>query len=358
MLPREACAEACRDLLIRVIPQCTFLLALSVSRPIRTTGQEWKADSKIVSKQCIPSPDGQLIATVAVSSPSTQASGQAITLRATHHLQLVNTVHPPGDLCRDISSLVWSPSSQRLLISGNDQIRVYGISDASLFAVLRNPASGNGKPTYVGFGYDDHEVLVMSAHGLKLSIFNILTSKAVEIPNPKFHQATSATKGLSFNVTGGHLALLTRSGGRDFISVHCPRTREVVGSWSTETIDANGLVWTPDGQWILLWESPAHGHRLLLYTPDGQLFRSLDATHLSASPSADNVLEPGIKFCQLSADGQRCAIGDQSRTVSLLLTATWRLDMSLRHPVSITPKDTLKVYHSGSVMTPGPMKFL
>ena len=137
------------------------------------------------------------------------------------------------------------------------------------------------------------------------------------------------------------MAILTRSAGRDSLSLHQPQTREVTRSWTPETVDAAGLLWTPDGKWLLLWESPAHGHRLLLYTPDGQLFRTLDAARLCTS--VDAALQPGIRLCQTSSDGGRCAIGDHSRTVTILDTVNWRVSMRLNHPLSVNPQDTLQV---------------
>lgn len=184
----------------------------------------------------------------------------------------------------------------------------------------------------------------MSAFGLKLACFDLTTSKAVEIANPKFHHAVSATRGFAFSPLSGHMAALTRSGGRDALSIHQPKSRELKRSWIPETIDAAGLVWTPDGQWLLLRESPAHGHRLLLYTPDGQLFRALDASRLC--DNAEATLQPGLRLCQTSTDGRRCVIGDHSRTVTVLDTVLWRVEVRLNHPLSAAPKDTLQVNFS------------
>lgn len=213
--------------------------------------------------------------------------------------------------------------------------------DSSFHATIGNPAAGIGKPALIQFGSHDTEVLIFAAFGLKLVVYDLSTSKAVEINNPKFNLSSSAARGFSFRPKTSHLALLTRTGGRDVVSIHHPITRQVQRSWYPGTIDAHGLIWTPDGQWLLLWESPAHGHKILLYTPDGQFFRAIGAPNISGAEDAD--LEPGIKLCCLSADASICAVGDHSRTVAILSTQTWRDGQRLLHPSTVVPKDTLQV---------------
>jgi WD40 repeat protein len=264
-----------------------------------------------------------------------------VNIRTTEGLETINAVKVTQEAPNPVSGLAWSPKSSRILVATADQIRVYNIQDASLHTVIRNPGSGGGKPTHIQFGATDDEIIVVVAFGLKLSIFDLTSSKAVEIANPKFYLATSAARGYAFDARSHHMAVLTRSAGRDALSIHQPQTREVTRSWYPETADAAGLSWTPDGQWILVSESPAHGHRLLLYTPDGQLVRTLDASRLCVG--ADASLQPGIRLCQTSTDGRRCMVGDYSRTVTVLDTVNWRVDMSLSHPSSVTPVDTLQV---------------
>lgn len=245
------------------------------------------------------------------------------------------------DLSRSVYTLAWSPSSSRLLAAAIDQIQVFSLDTPSNRATIRNPVPGTGKLPLVQFGARDSEVIMCSPFGQKFVTFDLSTSKAAEVNNPKFSQPSSASRGFSLRPRTAHLALLTRVGGKDMVSLHHPTTREVQRSWYPETIDAQGLSWTPDGQWLLLWESPAHGHRLLLYTSDGQLFRSIGASSVTGRPDAD--LEPGYKLCRVSPDAALCAVGDHSRSVGVLGTQTWRDGLRLLHPTTIVPKDTLQV---------------
>lgn len=288
----------------------------------------------VASPHCSPSPDGELVATL---------SGYSVTIRSVDSLQTANSVKLPTDLPGPVSSLIWSPSSSKILVAAADQIHVFSVSpsDSPQHATILNTGFSGAKPPVIRFGARDTEVLVWSPFGLKLAIFDLSTSKAVELTSPKFFQSTSATRGLSLRPDTAHLALLTRVGGKDLVSIHHPTTRQIQRSWYPDTTDAQGLVWTPDGRWLLLWESPAHGHRLLLYTADGQHFRSLGPSTLSPEPDAD--LEPGIKLCRLSPNAEWCAVCDHSRGVAILGTQAWRLSMRLLHPITIVPKDTMQV---------------
>lgn len=274
-------------------------------------------------------------------------------VRSTETLQVTTIVKlPSGSGSPSASSaagsstnaptLLWAPSSSKFLVSTADQLDVFAAFRRSKFhATVRNYTSVSGKPSLIQFGARDTEVLIWSSSGLKLVVIDVCNSGAIEIASPKFHQATSASRGLSLRPGTGHLALLARSGGRDIVSLHHPVDRQVLRSWYPETLDAQGLVWTPDGQWLLLWESAAQGHRLLLYTADGQHFRTITASNLLKGPDAD--LELGIKTCQLSPNAELCAIGDYSRDVTILHTQSWRAHLKLSHPATITPKDTLQV---------------
>ncbi|KAJ3518046.1 hypothetical protein NM208_g14614 [Fusarium decemcellulare] len=285
------------------------------------------------SPHCAASPDGRLVATL---------SSQSIAVRSTLSLSVVQLVKLPSDLPNPVFTLAWAPSSSRILVASADQIHVFSITDSSFHATIRNPAVGGGKQALVQFGAHDDEVFACAAFGLKFVIFDLSTSKAIEISNPKFYLPSSAPRGYSIRPQTSHLAILTRTSGRDVISIHHPGTRQVQRSWYPDTADAHGLTWTPDGQWLLLWESPAHGHKLLLYTPDGQFFRSIGASTVAGGEDAD--LETGIKLCRLSPDSSLCAVGDHSRTVGVLKTQTWRDGLKLLHPTTVIPKDTLQVW--------------
>ncbi|KAJ6787640.1 hypothetical protein PWT90_06626 [Aphanocladium album] len=287
----------------------------------------------LASPLCRASPDGRLVATL---------SAQTISVRSVETLQTEHAIQLPSDI-GPVSSLLWSPSSTRLLVGAGESVHVFTASiDSSFHATISSPLLPGEKANIARFGARDSEVLICSPSGLKLSIFNLSTSTALEVANPKFHQPSSVGRSYSVRPETEHLAILTRSNGKDFVSIHHPVSRQVQKSWAVETVDAQAVSWTPDGKWLMLWESAAHGHHLVLYTADGQHFRTITGINLSENP--DSLLELGIKTCQPSHNSELCAVGDHSRDVVILQTDSWRRKLKFSHPVTIVPQDTLQVW--------------
>ncbi|KAG9254884.1 uncharacterized protein F5Z01DRAFT_57791 [Emericellopsis atlantica] len=286
------------------------------------------------SHHCIVSPNGRLVATL---------SSDGIHVRDARTLQTLNVVSLPAGASRPITTLLWAPSSTRILVGSADQIHALSALHPSDHAAILNPLSGIGKPSHTQFGSTDRDsdILVYSQQGLKLLVYDLRTSKGLEIPGPKFYQPSSAARGVSLRASG-HLALLTRVSGRDLISIHSPETRQMQRSWAPETIDAHGLCWSPDGQWLLVWESPAHGWRVLLCTADGQLVRTLTGFH---DPNDEDAkLRPGVRSLRFRPDGKVCAVLDHSKEVALVDTTFWRTSITLVHPSALAPSETVQVW--------------
>ncbi|VEL28041.1 unnamed protein product [Protopolystoma xenopodis] len=116
--------------------------------------------------------------------------------------------------------------------------------------------------------------------------------------------AMSSPNSLSFAPGGSLLALLERRDLRDHISLfECNET-----SWRLlrnfildETDDADGLLWSPDGRYLAVYDSCLK-YRLLVYSIDGRKLASY-----SAFPEENQSL--GIKTVNWSPTGQLLAIG-------------------------------------------------
>lgn len=255
----------------------------------------------------------------------------------------MRTIKLPADLGRSITTFVWSPTARRILICAADEIHVYSALDGDFHAAIRNPSATIGKLTFVDFGATDGEVCVCSAHGIRLSLFNLASSKVVEISNPKFYTASSAARGFSFRPHTRHLALLTRTSGKDTVSIHGPDSRHVQRSWNPDTVDAQGLAWTPDGKWLVMWESASQGHRVAFLTPDGHKYRDWPGSPPPAFDDLHDRLGAGVKLVVSSPNSQSIAVGDYSRCISVVQLASLTNQLQLRHSTTVEPKDTLQV---------------
>ncbi|KAH8673578.1 WD40 domain-containing protein [Xylariales sp. PMI_506] len=287
------------------------------------------------STHCLPSPNGKLVASLLSSS---------IHVTAVESLETSQVVKLPTEFAAGVTAVVWSSSSERLLLAAADEIRVFSVTHADFQATIRNPSSSVGKSGFIDFGATDREVFVFSAHGIKLSVFNLATAKIVEITSPKFYTTVSGPRGFSLRPHTNHLALLTRIAGKDTISIHSPESREAQRSWSPDVIDVQGLTWTPDGRWLVVWESAAQGHRVVFFTSDGHKYRDWHGPTRHASEDVDYQLAAGIKAVVFSPDSRYAAIGDHGRCICVLHTTNTTEQWILSHPRTIEPKDTIQVW--------------
>lgn len=224
-----------------------------------------------------------------------------------------------------------------------DHLHVFSALESGYHATVRIAVPGNLKPSLIQFGASDDEVCVLYQFGIKFAIFDLRSSKCVEILNPKFHHVASAKRGFAFRSQTGHLALLTRSAGKDVVGVHHPTTHELQISWNPDTVDAQGMQWAPDGRWLVIWDSASHGHKLLFYTPDGHLFKAWSGPSGFTKDGRNYELGAGVKFCQFSPDSNCAAVSDHTRSVWILEMDAVTETRKLEHPITIVPKDTLQV---------------
>jgi len=256
---------------------------------------------------------------------------------------VVNVIKLGHDFSGPVISFQWSKSSRLLLVADPERIRVVSALDDSFNAIVRNHVSGGTKPAVVDFGASDSEICVVAPFGLKFTVFNLKSSRAIEIPNPKVFSALSASTCFSFRPETRHLALLTRSAGKDMVSIHSFPTRELLRSWSPDTVDAQGLAWSPDGRWLAVWDSASQGHRIVFYTPDGHAFKTWAGPTNPQPEGQDFAFGPGVKSLQFSANSRYVAIGDFGRSVSVLNVSSVTETMRLRHPKTLAPTETLQV---------------
>lgn len=231
-----------------------------------------------------------------------------------------------------------------MLVGSQDNIRVYSTTNIQFSASITNPTSGTTKVAHVTFGANDDEICVFTDFGLKLSVFNLTTSRSVDINSPKFYNAGVAARGFSYRPYTTNLALLTRSGGKDIISLHARDTLDVTRSWLPDTVDAQGICWSSDGRWLVVWESASQGHKIVVYTADGHLFTSWKGPLSLSEEDRDILLGPGIKLFDWSRTGAHVAIGDYSRRVTILAAPSFTESVSLLHATAVKPADSLQVW--------------
>lgn len=286
------------------------------------------------SPHCLASPNGSLVASL---------HGSTITIRAVASLCTLRHIPLPTGLAAPLAAFQWSPSSTLLLVASAHEIHVYSALDAAFHATLRDWAPPAAKPVYIAFGPVDTNVYACASLGLKFAVFDLAASRAAEVPNVKFCTAATVRRGFCFRPHSRHLTVLTRVAGKDMISIHHPVTKKVQRAWCPDLVDAQGLLWSPDGAWLVIWESAALGHKILFYTPDGNLFKVWSGPQPLAAADADAPFSPGVRLLDFSPDAQRLAVADSSRRICILDMKSAAEALRLQHPNSVATNDTLQV---------------
>jgi WD40 repeat protein len=220
------------------------------------------------------------------------------------HTTILDRKLPPG-FATGSASFRWL-GSERVLVYDTDVVMFEYVphSQAPGTSAL---IEGVGKIAYVEFGQPD-QILVFSEGLIKLTIWSTTTARGIELRDPKF-----TTKGYSYRHSG-HFAFLSRPGQQDILTIHEPGSYEVIASVVLPTSDAQGVKWSPDGRWLAVWDSPSSGCRVLIYTADGNLYRTYSGNQ--------DIQSLGLGIRSIEWCGSELAIGDHDRRITILKNNT------------------------------------
>ncbi|KXG49262.1 uncharacterized protein PGRI_031320 [Penicillium griseofulvum] len=216
-------------------------------------------------------------------------------------------------------------ASRRRLLSANDsRISVWQLTPLEIFAEIESIEPGT---IAVDFGADENEVLVFHAWNTKLSVHSLETGRSSVIKTPKF----AHNFGYGYRTTTRHLAILLKPETSDLLTIHEPRSYELVNKAVLPTIDAQGLKWSPDGKWIAIWDIASAGTKVLVFTADGQLFRTY-----SGPSGVDDSFDLGVKQIEWSPAppqgiSEILAVGKVNGNIDLLRTRTFSSATTLSH---------------------------
>lgn len=174
-------------------------------------------------------------------------------------------------------------------------------------ATIEKAASNFGRIADLAFGHTPNELLVFSDYGIKLTIWSLLTCRGVEIRDPKY-----VVHCYSYRLRTGHLAVLTRPATQDVLMLLSPGSHVLTRSIELPTVDAQEVAWSPDGCWLAVREAASCGHKVLIYTADGHLFRTYNGIDDSGE------IGLGIKRMRWNFFDGSLALGDYNDNVTIL----------------------------------------
>lgn len=281
------------------------------------------------SNQAVLSPDGKFIATI---------QPLKLSLRETSTLRIKIVLPLPSDV--SVTWLRWSPSSTRILVGSSDILLIFSVTGIDILASIRNPNFETTKITSVFFGANDDEILFVHDFGVKLSIFNLSSSGPIDIPNLKLFSPVSILQGCCFRPGTANLTLLTRTNGKDIISIHSRGSLQIVRSWWPKTIDAQGISWSADGRWLAISESACQDYKIFIYTADGHLYKTWQGKIEANRRNDSSITGIGIKLFEWSPNSSYIAIGDYSQKVTILIAPSFSESFVLFHSTAVTPTES------------------
>lgn len=219
-------------------------------------------------------------------------------------------------------------SDRRLLCASDTRVSVWQLRPLRLFAEIENIEPG---ALNIDFGSNEDEILVFHSWNTKVTIFTLDTKQSRVIKSPKF----THPGGFGYRPRTGQLAILLKPETNDLLTIHEPPGYEVIGRAVLSTVDAQGLKWSPDGKWIAVWEAASAGTKVLIFTADGQHFRTY-----TGPPGVDDSYDIGVRNIEWSPvtdnrrDSEFLAVGKYDGSVDILQSKTvstsfLRLDSNL-----------------------------
>lgn len=187
------------------------------------------------------------------------------------------------------------------------------MQDHQWTATIDNGSGSMGRNAHVEFGNDETEVMAFSQFGARITVWELWTGKGIELKDPKFTRGGHGRSAARTPI----FALLSRQGAQDVISLHLPGTYGLIKSFSPQTVDAQGLKWSPDGRWLAVWDALSTGYKVLIYTADGNLFRTHCGDYFT-----DELNGLGVKNVEWSPSGDFLVVAGFQKKLTLLGTKT------------------------------------
>ena len=265
------------------------------------------------SQQAVPSPDGSLVAAVLQSQLVLRSTTDGHIILSYSLPSTNSNIHRHLKLSRR-SVLAGVDNPLRILAANDDTIHVFEVKSPQWKSVINTGAGNTGKIVHADFGANEDEVVVFSDFGLKATIWSLVTSRGVEVRDPK-----TGSKCHDYRPKTKHWAILTRELARDNLLILAPGTHEVLENVELPTVDAQGVQWSSDGLWLAIWDTASSGYRVLIYTADGHLFKTY-----TGGQTVDEI-GLGIKNVAWGPQGKHLAIGDYDDRVTILANTSVRM---------------------------------
>ncbi|KAF9418656.1 WD repeat-containing protein wrap73 [Podila epigama] len=233
----------------------------------------------------------------------------------------------------------------------------------------------------VRFSADSRHVLVWEEHLLRMTVWSLENRRVCSIQHPKATTqsavtsfsvppfstlgttATTSTATLSISQTGNnttttsisnnnsgqyaysvradlqYLAIVERRDCKDYVSIHATEhfwSRPAIHTFPIpELADAEGILWSPDGRYLVLWENPKMNYKLVVYSMEGRCHGVYQVQDTSESVVVPGSAFMGVKSICWHPSSKLFVVGGYDQKIRVLNYMTWTCFMELEHTASI-----------------------
>lgn len=267
--------------------------------------------SEVLSNITSPlfSPDSQFLSI---------STGTKITIKTLPNLENIQVFSFPDQ----VSLISFSPDSKLILavIPKKSLLEARSILEEDWLCKAEDPLSGL---IYARWAPDSRHILAFSDFQLKLSIYSLADKAVYYIKGPKYPD-----KGVSFSSDGKFMALAERRDTKDYIGVYYCGNWKLVNHFPTDTYDLSDIMWSPDNNVIIAWETLLE-YKLLVYCPATGILAKFQPYQSAL----------GIKTVNFSNKADFLAIGSFDEKARILNCLTWKLIIEFEHPSAINDQN-------------------
>ncbi|CAL8072936.1 unnamed protein product [Calicophoron daubneyi] len=219
-----------------------------------------------------------------------------------------------------IYAFSWSPDSLFILcvLKKRSIVQILSIENPDWVCKVDEGSAGLLSAVWAP---DSRHFLTTTEFYLRITVWSLSEVSISYLKYPK-----ACPNNLAFSPSGRYLGLLERRNFRDHLSLFdCHAEWNLVRNIQLDTIDAVGLLWSPDERYLVFWDECLR-YRATIYSVDGQHL----CTYVAYDPSQDLL---GVKSVCWSPTGQLLAIGSYDQKCRILVWTNWACLACIAHPV-------------------------
>ncbi|EDQ88773.1 uncharacterized protein MONBRDRAFT_32721 [Monosiga brevicollis MX1] len=231
-----------------------------------------------------------------------------------------------------IDYLEFSADSMYVMVANFKRalVEVFSLEDPEWTCRIDEAATGLEA---VRWSLDGRHVLTTSSFKLRITVWSLVSPHVTYIKFPKHDQP-----GFSLAPNGRLMAVLERRQGRDYCSIISTEAWKLACQFTTETSDAQDVVWSPDSGTLAIYESNLY-YKINFFDVQGQLLGTYSAY--------EDAL--GIKGVSWSPSSQLIAVGSYDERVRLLNNINWKRVTEFEHETRLVASKKWTLFQEEAV---------